>query len=85
MEKHYEDKIKKLTNELNDTKKTLATYKKNKAVIFIGAKIIDLDSGLRMDVVNLKNGSNDFEAKREDGVGYGRGYSYVVQNWKLAQ
>ncbi|AJD93047.1 hypothetical protein JMA_37290 (plasmid) [Jeotgalibacillus malaysiensis] len=85
MEKHYEDKIQKLTNELEETKKILEIYKKNKSDIFIGAKIIDLDSGLKMEVVNLKNGSNDFEAKRVDGLGYGRGYHYIVPNWKLDQ
>lgn len=85
MEKHYEDKIKKLTDELNETKKTFELYKENKSAIFIGARITDVETGFKMEVFNLKNGSNDFEARRVDGSGYGRGYHYVAKNWKLDQ
>lgn len=53
-----------------------------KSKIKIGVKIYDLDVGKEAIVTKLKNGSNDFEADYLDGT-IGRGYYYLVSNWKF--
>lgn len=53
-----------------------------KSKLTIGTIILDLDANKEARVTKLKNGSNDFEADYLDGT-YGRGYHYLVSNWKF--
>lgn len=54
------------------------SYIKHDAVIF------DLDCQKYAVVTALKNGSNDFEANFLHDSALGRGYHYLVRNWREA-
>lgn len=53
-----------------------------KSKLTVGTLIYDLDVNKEAVVTKLKNGCNDFEADYVDGS-YGRGYLYLVPNWKF--
>lgn len=82
---YYDNEIIRLEKELKDVKERRNLYEAAKSQIYIGAKIIDTETGATMVVDKLKNGSNDFEASPVVGGngGLGRGYFYLVNNWKV--
>ncbi|GEM_PF-3358661 len=72
-------RLKARVKELEEREENLA---KIKSKLTIGTIILDLDANKEARVTKLKNGSNDFEADYLDGS-YGRGYYYLVPNWKF--
>lgn len=79
----WDREIAELENRLIEVKEYQRLILEAKKEIKIGVIITDTDSGKEMIVTKLKNGSNDFEADPLDKNGIGRGYSYMVRNWKL--
>lgn len=81
MDEFYYDlpRLKARVKELEEREERLV---KIKSKLSIGTIILDLDANKEARVTKLKNGSNDFEADYLDGT-YGRGYHYLVSNWKF--
>lgn len=79
---YYDKEVARLQRELREAEEKRDRYAAAESVIAIGVKIMDLDNHREMIVDRLKNGSNDFEASPVAG-GTGRGYYYLVENWKV--
>ena len=82
MEQLYCDRIAHLKAELAREEEMYERYVSAKNKVHLGTRILDLEEGVVKVVDCLKNGSNDFEARAEDGS-YARGYHYIGSNYRV--
>lgn len=82
---YYAQEVNRLEKELAEAVEREKRYTAASEEIQIGVKIVDTETCAEMVVTKLKNGSNDFEADPTNGGngGMGRGYHYLVPNWRL--
>lgn len=79
----HEKEVLRLEKELIEAKEVYNRYLYGKEVVNIGVYLYDKEDDEVVKVTKLKNGCNDFEAKYVN-KRYGRGYLFVVNNWRLA-